>query len=127
MPDDRPPIALHHARLRAAPQGPDRPPPGMPGPEVIAARAGERIERLREAWRELRYERFLPEAWQAQLHRFATALDELAGPAGRPAGLVTAVLGLLREHGLAEPGPDGRWEPTSPARPYELTRSLLLR
>ncbi|MGW0203026.1 methyltransferase, partial [Nonomuraea sp. NPDC003201] len=129
MPDARPPITLHHARLRAAPYGPDQPPPdpgvvvAQPDPEVIVARASGRIERLREAWRELRYERFLPEAWQAQLHRFATALDELA----RPGRLGAVVLGLLREHGLAEPGPDGRWRLTGPARPYELTRSLLLR
>ncbi|MEV4015088.1 SDR family NAD(P)-dependent oxidoreductase [Nonomuraea angiospora] len=147
----RPPLTLHHARLRAAPHAPDLPPPGTPdreaivarpdpeaivarpdpeaivarpGPEVIVARAGERIERLREAWRELRYERFLPEAWQAQLHRFATALDELARPGHR---LGAVVLELLREHGLAEPAPDGRWRLTGPARPYELTRSLLLR
>ncbi|MGW4966534.1 SDR family NAD(P)-dependent oxidoreductase [Nonomuraea sp. NPDC004186] len=129
MPDTRPPITLHHARLRAASHGPDQPPPdpwvvvAQPDPEVIVARAGERIERLREAWRELRYERFLPEAWQAQLHRFATALDELA----RPGRLGAVVLDLLREHGLAEPEPDGRWRLTGPARPYELTRSLLLR
>ncbi|MFG6191934.1 SDR family NAD(P)-dependent oxidoreductase [Nonomuraea sp. JJY05] len=132
MPDARPPITLHHARLRAAPHEPNHPPPATPDPdadpdpdpEVIVARAGERIERLREAWRELRYERFLPEAWQAQLHRFATALDELTRPGHR---LGAVVLDLLREHGLAEPGPDGRWRLTGPARPYELTRSLLLR
>ncbi|MFI6738454.1 SDR family NAD(P)-dependent oxidoreductase [Nonomuraea sp. NPDC050451] len=124
MPDARPPITPHHARLRAAPREPDQPPPGTPDPEVIVARAGERIERLREAWRELRYERFLTEAWQAQLHRFATALDELARPGHR---LGAVVLELLREHGLAEPAPDGRWRLTGPARPYELTRSLLLR
>ncbi|MGV9375972.1 SDR family NAD(P)-dependent oxidoreductase [Nonomuraea sp. NPDC003707] len=129
MPAARPPITLHHARLRAAPHGPDQPLPdpgvvvAQPDPEVIVARASERIERLREAWRELRYERFLPEAWQAQLHRFATALDELA----RPGRLGAVVLELLREHGLAEPGPDGRWRLAGPARPYELTRSLLLR
>ncbi|MER6000515.1 hypothetical protein ABT120_18230 [Nonomuraea angiospora] len=45
MPDARPPITLHHARLRAAPHGPDQPPPdpgvivAQPDPEVIVARA----------------------------------------------------------------------------------------
>nr|SBO97850.1 Bifunctional protein: zinc-containing alcohol dehydrogenase; quinone oxidoreductase (NADPH:quinone reductase); Similar to arginate lyase [Nonomuraea gerenzanensis] len=167
----------------------------MPG--IILARAGEQLERIRADWREARYDRFLPEARHALLHRYADALTRLlpsttdlpapltvaapstpppaaglptsltagplptsltAGPlpssltAGGPptpatvpftvddllaAGLlprhrrlVTLLLHLLHEHGLAEhepARPEDRWRLAAPADPDGLTRALLLR
>ncbi|TYB56015.1 methyltransferase [Nonomuraea sp. PA05] len=134
-----PTIALR----RAAPH-----PPGegetcwLPMPGVILARAGEQIEQVRAAWRACRYERFLPEATRALLHRHADALTRLlptatpftmddliaAGLLPRHRRLVTFLLHLLREHGLATRlPPDGRWRLAVPADPAELTRGLLLR
>ncbi|MGW3351864.1 methyltransferase [Nonomuraea rubra] len=140
-----PTITLGRTRLRAAPYEPGGDDTcALPMPGVILARAGEQLERIRTAWRASRYERFLPEANHALLHRFAGALTRLlptapttpftvddllaAGLLPRHRRLVTTLLRLLREHDLAHPTPDGRWRlTTGPADPDELTRALLQR
>ncbi|GAA2213969.1 hypothetical protein GCM10009850_094330 [Nonomuraea monospora] len=111
---------------------------------MILARAGEQLERVRSAWRACRYERFLPEATRALLHRHADALTRLlptattvpftmddlldAGLLPRHRRFAALLLRVLREHGLATcPAPDERWLLAVPDEPDALTRELLLR
>ncbi|MFC6372957.1 class I SAM-dependent methyltransferase, partial [Nonomuraea thailandensis] len=139
-----PTITLGRTRLRAAPYAPGGDETcALPMPGVILARAGEQIERIRAAWRASRYERYLPEARHALLHRFSAALTRLlpaaattpftlddligAGVQPRHRRLVTTLLRLLHEHDLARPCPPDRWRLTEPADPDELTRVLLQR
>ncbi|MGW7484881.1 SDR family NAD(P)-dependent oxidoreductase [Nonomuraea muscovyensis] len=127
------PVRRYHMELRAAPR-PGEPAAPWPAssPAELLAGAGERLARVRSAWRELGYPAYAARSAKTFAHALAAALAELTGPAdgtGRngeagPAGgdggwfgtdelpgacregrlrrMVEAALPLLERHGLVE-------------------------
>ena len=126
------PVTVRRTVLRAAshPGEPCAPSP-LPAPAALLAAAEPRIDELRAAWRQLRYERF------TALGRRFTACntaETLAGLLADPAGpftvddlvaagmqerhgpLITLLAPMLERHGLLTTASDGRWR-LAPDRP----------
>ncbi|GAB2626595.1 type I polyketide synthase [Streptomyces capparidis] len=120
----RTPVTVHQPVLRAAPHEatPCDPSP-LPAPKAILAAAGERIARLRAAWRESRYDRLAPLQAEVTARGCAQALAALlpdpeapftadslvaAGMPERYRGIVPMLTGLLERHGLLRRDEDGR-------------------
>ncbi|MFF9900054.1 SDR family NAD(P)-dependent oxidoreductase [Streptomyces longispororuber] len=121
----RPPLGVHHTVLRAAPwPGEPLAPAPLPSPERVVAACAERIGRLREDWRALRYEQAAPLFADTFVDRLGDVLADLAGAADTPLSvpdlvarglaerhvrLVELLTPALRRRGVLTPRPDGRF------------------